>query len=406
MTGAVHAAPGDLDNSFSENGYRLFNFPANGYDYGYDVILSDGKIIVGGLTQADGVNRFGLARFTGSGELDESFSNDGSVADSFGPAHDANYILLKQGDNYVTAGWSDKDENRRVLIARYNSDGDLTEGFGRGGLGFRFTSLGPGQAVPYGGDLSGNKIVLAGQDEEGPHEDGFVIRYTGSGDLDQTFSEDGIRRFTYGQFAGFDAVAVQDDDKIVAAGYSTKDGLQALTVARFKTNGEMDDSFSSDGITRIPFGDSSGASAVAITPGGKIVVGGYALLGEGEIKAAVARLHPGGGLDDSFAGDGKTLFHFGSEPESRPQDIVLQSDGKALLLGSVLTAGQTDSDVGVARLRGNGTLDDSFSGNGRDTLEFEAWDNGSGGALQANGRFMFVGGSGDDYLIGAIQTGV
>ena len=400
------AATGDLDAGFSGDGYQVFSFPSSTYDSAYDVIvLGNDKIVVGGNTKGDAGNRFGLLRTTAGGGLDESFSDDGFLIDTFEPAgDDVPTVLLKQDGKYVAGGWGTNGEARRVIVARYNADGDLTTGFGNGGV--RFTSVGPGDETTYGGAMSGDKIVLAGHHEEGEDVDGFLVRYTAGGDLDDTFSGDGTRRFSLGSVAGLEDVAVQDDRKLVAVGFSTKNGVLAVTVARFMPNGSLDESFSDDGVVRVPFGDSAGASSVVITPGGKIVAAGWSRVSAEGFKVPVVRVRPNGELDDTFSDDGKALFTFGTRPESLADDVVLQPDGKLVLLGSHIAAEQADNDVGVARVRLNGTLDDSFSGDGRRAFAFEGWDYATAGAFQSNGRLIFVGGSEDDFLVGAIDTGL
>jgi uncharacterized delta-60 repeat protein len=400
------AAPGDLDAGFSGDGYQVFPFPSGTYDSAYDVlILENDEVVAGGISQAAGTNRFGLLRTTPGGGLDESFSDDGYLIDSFDPAgHDVPNVLLHQDGKYIAAGWSDKGEGRRITLARYDSNGDRTTGFGNEGV--RFTSVGPGDELVYGGAMSGGKIVLAGRHEEDEDADGFVVRYTAGGDLDDTFSKDGIRRFALGSSVAFDALAVQDDRKIVAAGTSTKNGVTALTLVRFLPNGSLDDSFSGDGSIRVPFADAAGASAVVITPSGKIVAAGWAELAMDEYKAPVVRVRPNGALDDTFSDDGKALVTYGTDPQSLADDLVLQPDGKLVLLGAHIAADYVDSDVGAARIRSNGSLDDTFSGDGRRTFDFEGWDFATAGELQSDGRLIFVGGSESDFLVGAIDTGL
>ena len=88
---------------------------------------------------------------------------------------------------------------------------------------------------------------------------------------------------------------------------------------------------------------------MALQPDGRIVVAGSSdAAGIGDV--AVARLLPGGCLDDSFGDGGKTLVDLGSGDVARA--VALQPDGKILLAGS---SGDTDNDdFAVVRLQPNG----------------------------------------------------
>lgn len=119
-----------------------------------------------------------------------------------------------------------------------------------------------------------------------------IARYNTDGGLDTTFSEDGKQTtdFALG-YDGANSVAIQNDGRIVAAGYSFPDGLpdgangiktENLALARYRTDGTPDVSFSKDGKQTIEIG----TGAVGITPfamaiqsDGKIVAAGSAVTG-------------------------------------------------------------------------------------------------------------------------------
>ena len=106
-------------------------------------------------------------------------------------------------------------------------------------------------------------------------------------------------------------MALQPDGKIVAVG---RVGGGGFAIARYNPNGTLDPSFSGDGKQTTSFcaGDCSGATAVAIQADGKIVVvGSRAADGTGDLDFALARYKPNGSLDPSFSGDGKQTTGFG-----------------------------------------------------------------------------------------------
>ena len=97
------------------------------------------------------------------------------------------------------------------------------------------------------------------------------------------------------------------------------------------------------------------AQTVLVQPNGRIVVAG------GDLSARafrVARLRSNGNLDTTFGSTGKRGIAFGGEQECA-FGATLQPDGKILLVGD------SDFRVAVARLNANGSLDTTFSGDGR-----------------------------------------
>ena len=102
-------------------------------------------------------------------------------------------------------------------------------------------------------------------------------------------------------------------------------------------------------------------------PDGKIVaVGGVLRSTSGDSSFsdfALARYNPNGSLDTSFSGDGKQTTDFaGSDDEAT--GVALQSDGKVVVVGRTGFGSPFGNsfDFAVARYNPNGSLDTSFSG--------------------------------------------
>lgn len=215
------------------------------------------------------------------------------------------------------------------------------------------------------------------------------------GELDPSFSGDGIQLTDFGGEDAAGDVALQGDGKIVAVGH---DGASRFAVARYSTNGSLDPTFSGDGKRTLGFGGDSDATGVAIQPDGKIVVAGYARPAQlgGTWRFAIARLNPDGTLDRGFSGDGKrtTGFRDGAGGEG----LALQADGKVVVVGwagvGSFNGGCCDKfSFALARYNADGTFDGTFSGDGRQMTRFgKNWSVASGVALQ--GRKIVVAGSG------------
>ncbi len=83
---------------------------------------------------------------------------------------------------------------------------------------------------------------------------------------------------------------------------------------------------------------------------------------------ALARYNPNGSLDTSFSGDGKQITGFGAETNDQANGVALQGDGKIVVAGSTSSFG--GSDFALARYNPNGSLDTTFSGDGKQTTDF------------------------------------
>jgi len=105
----------------------------------------------------------------------------------------------------------------------------------------------------------------------------------------------------------------------------------------------------------------------------------------------VYRYLSNGSLDTTFSGDGMAKFGFGSGRQDFARDLIIQSDGKILVVGYTGDANEDNNNFAVARLNGDGSLDSTFSGDGRQTTSFGAEDFASSVALQTDGKIIVAG---------------
>jgi uncharacterized delta-60 repeat protein len=375
---------GSLDTSFSGNGKQTTDF--FGSDEGNGVALQgDGKIVVvGGTVDGD----FALARYNPNGSLDTSFSGDGKQTTDFGGFGDEATGVALQGNGRIVVAGSTGDGD--FALARYNPNGSPDSSFH--GDGRRTTD--------FGGSEGANGVVVQGAGKivaVGSTVDDFALaRYNPNGSLDTSFSGDGRQTTDFGaDFEGANGVALQAAGKVVAVGFAGGN----FALARYNPNGSLDTTFSGDGRQTTTFGGPDQASGVALQGDGKIVaVGGdpSAPSGFGAGDFALARYNPNGSLDTSFSGDGKQRTDFGLDDGARA--VALQGDGKIVAVG--FTASAPLGNFALARYNPSGTLDTSFSGDGRQTTDFGGFDEGATGvAIQANGRIVVVGSDGDNFAL-------
>ena len=264
------------------------------------------------------------------------------------------------------------------------ASGDLDITFSGDGLVTTNFGSAPGRAEIVRGITvqADGKIVVVGE-SLGTNFDFALARYNPNGSLDTTFSGDGrvITNFG-GDDVAFDVV-VQSDGKIIAVGEKCGiDGRCDLALARYNTNGTLDTTFSTDGkVVKDVNGSSNGGVAVAMQPDGKIVVAGYASR-TGTTDFAIYRYNTNGTLDTTFSGDGVSVGFFGVGRTDFARELVLQSDGKIIVVG--WSANESGNDWAIVRLNANGTADTTFSGDGRQTTNFGFQDAAASVALQSD----------------------
>ena len=156
-------------------------------------------------------------------------------------------------------------------------------------------------------------------------------------DLDPAFGSGGKVIWSPNNQSAFGlGMALQPDGKIVMVGGNFADpGNLGFVVARYNANGGLDTSFGSNGWITVTFGYSrEAAKTVAIQPDGKIVVGGN--LYNGLFDIGIVRFNANGSLDNSFDGDGKTIVNYSGSQGSWDDDcasIKVANDGKIVFAG-------------------------------------------------------------------------
>ncbi|MFJ3788744.1 calcium-binding protein [Kitasatospora sp. NPDC090091] len=396
--GVAVAAPGDLDATFGTGGRVTTDFGGATSDADAVAVQPDGKIVAVG--HADITGDFALARYNADGSLDTLFGTGGKVTTDFNGGDDgARAVALQPDGKIVVAGHSEVPDGGVgwFSLVRYNTDGSLDTLFGAGGkVVVDFGSGGADDAFGVAVQSDG-KIVAAGY----TGGDFAVARLTPGGGLDTTFDGDG--KVTTDFAGGADAaqaVALQSDGRIVAAGYTgNSTGNYDFAVARYNTDGSPDTGFSSDGKVATTFGGVEFGRAVALQPDGRIVVAGNT-----GSDFALARYNTNGNLDGSFDVDGKVTTDFGNSEIA--YGVAVQSDGRIVAAGDSVALNV--SDFALARYNADGSLDSGFSGDGKVTTDFGGgFDHALGVALQPDGKAVAagLGGPGSDFALARYEGG-
>ena len=325
---------GSIDESFGQQGTVKTSLKATHDFYTQEAtsvaVQQDGKILVAGsgfyLDQYDDAQiNFLILRYNTDGSLDESFGDRGAVITDFELHVDYIYSMILQPDGKIVAGgisWID------ALVARYNSDGSLDTGFGNGNGWVRQPLNGVGSCRGLALEPDGKLVMLAGVTDLYS----YLFRYNQNGSIDASFGVNGKVVTNAADKEELYDIAVQEDGKILAAGYSYKYyiGTDVGLLFRYNQDGNYDTSFGEGGkvINRIDTGSFS-INHVHIQPDNQIITtGAYSRKNDSyNYTGSVIKYNKDGSYNQHYGVNGMILTTKGNA-----KDAALQLDGKTIIL--------------------------------------------------------------------------
>ena len=272
--------------------------------------------------------------------------------------------------------------------------GYLDESFGDNGIvitaPYNLSSMGKAMAIHGDG-----KIIMGGTLYVSGDNDFVFAQYLESGALDETFSDDGLLRLNYpGSDDYVNDIVVQDDEKIVAVGTTSNETSADFAVIRLNEDGSFDNSFSNDGIAIIDFGTNDYGRAVALQEDGKIILAGYTgAADEWNRDLAVCRLNTDGTPDNTFGSNGKVIFDVNWESDDWMNDVTVYN-------GNIFASGYSYSSSGnreeenvvVVKMNESGQIDNSFGDQGVAMIAlptlYQVYVPGSKLAINENGIYV------------------
>ena len=247
----------------------------------------------------------------------------------------------------------------------YSQDGTIDLSFGTDGWVFASIenrkSGGSDVAVQADG-----RIVVIGTYNNGNNDDFIVSRYNEDGSIDSTFGTNGVTIVSVGP--AFDiaiSVELQEDGKILVAGYVNGTNTNDFGLARVNPDGTIDSTFGINGRVITPVGDQQDyLTAIRIQRDGKILAVGYPQGGDVNLyDAMIVRYLPNGDLDNSFGEGGMVTQDFNGGADAF-NDVILQGDGKILAVGYTNNKVSFRTEMFIVRYNLDGTLDTTFNGTG------------------------------------------
>jgi uncharacterized delta-60 repeat protein len=328
---ARYLTDGSLDPSFGNAGKIGIDVFGSSAAIAAVAGAPDGKIVAAGAAMLGTSRALALARYTESGVLDDTFGNGGKViVNGFGGAT----ALALQPDGKIVAA------DTFIGLVRLNSDGSLDATFGVGGKVVRGDTNFILEDLALQSDgrivVAGTDSIIVGPD---PTEPGSFIargvfaiaRFNVDGSVDATFGDGGKTRTDVStDFASARAVVVQSDDKVVAVGGIGGD----FGLVRYHPNGSLDVSYGNAGIVTTDFAASGDiALAAAVDPDDRVVAAGWAIIESSSNDFGVARYQSDGSLDETFGQRGIAVTDFLNNTADIAQAVAIAPDQKIVAVG-------------------------------------------------------------------------
>jgi uncharacterized delta-60 repeat protein len=168
-----------------------------------------------------------------------------------------------------------------------------------------------------------------------------IVRINSDASVDETFNIG----------TGFDdavyEVEPQNDNKILVGGFfDSYNGVSFGKIVRLNGDGSIDNTFSAGtGFNNVIF-------AIKVQSDGKILVGGGYTQYNGDSHSRLIRLNSDGSVDNTF--------NVGTGLNGNVNDIILQNDGKIIILGG-FTSVDGNSHNRIVRLNDDGSIDNTFN---------------------------------------------
>ena len=380
------------DANFGEAGVLRKDVDNSLQSFWRPLIQADGKIVVAHSTVGtnDSNSHLSLSRYRKDGSLDPDFGEQGQVRTVLSPeaSYPRTLNLQEDGRILVTGIVTESDGSIRLALLRYQSDGQLDTTFREDGIHILpFTSVVADEANDVAVQPDG-KILVGGIYGNRM----TVMRFLRDGQWDPDFADDGILQLDENWFQ-LSALALRPDGKLLVSGVRQGTTVKEMSITQILPNGTIDDSFGSAGLTTFrPLDDDNVGVDVVLEEDGKAVILGYGLRGSDfDYDIVLLRINADGSLDESFADDGWHILDLEEQSSDFPYRLMRQEDGKWIALGEVLfDTSMAEFSMVLLRFDEDGNLDEGFGDGGRLLEKFSETTRFTGAALR-DGKLITVG---------------
>ncbi len=270
------------DNTFATNGIGT-----NPQHYTYNSMKVEpgtGKILIGGMK---GTNEIVVVRIHTSGYTDGNFGNLGEatfktlVNGEYYETHhlnlDNNNKIILTGKYYVTQG----NTFAKLFVARLNADGTKDNTFDMDGIAVYSSAAGnydDGRRIFA--NTANDYYICGASWRAGQDYDYTLTKVKNNASLDNSFDQDGWKFYDIGGTSQeeycFNGAMMQNGNILLTGNQGSGDTVH-FCMLMVKPDGSRDNNFAPNGVFKHIFGvnNNNSSSALALTPDGKILLGGY-----------------------------------------------------------------------------------------------------------------------------------
>jgi uncharacterized delta-60 repeat protein len=214
--------------------------------------------------------------------------------------------MYQEDGKIIVAGIIDANLSSTICaLFKYNHDGTPDQGFGNQGLA---TATVPGGYNPSFGVAQQDGKIITGGFILGPNTEIIMLRFSPQGIIDSSFGTNGIVRTAYANETHFGySIVIQPDHKILMVDGITHGGKRDFCMLRYTENGALDSTFGTYGrVVTAMSGGSNTAHAISLQDDQKIILAGF-LGTKPHHDFAIARYSSNGTLDPTFGTGGKVI---------------------------------------------------------------------------------------------------
>ncbi|MCA1841596.1 MAG: hypothetical protein LC792_00130 [Actinobacteria bacterium] len=334
---------GHLDPTFGNGGRAIVDSGDELSDQTDTVALApDGKIVIGGFRCVPGgcLTDGLIVRLSADGRLDSTFGTGGIATVDLGGEEQVEGVAVRANGSIVVAGTKKlANQPDTGFLVGLLASGARDQSFGTGGL---VTEA----SVSYHDEtmLPSGAILVAGTAEG---SDPIARRFSGTGALDPLFGQAGKVRITTPDVDTGWCLAVDSDGRILLGGIKLA-GVAYPEVVRLTANGQIDPTFSGDGIAIGAKG--FWAHDIAVDGSHRPIAAGT------DDSTAVTRFATAGDADPTFDGDGVRRDTPDPGLTTTISGLILDAAGRIITVGkSAGTLADRRGDLEIHRYIATGT---------------------------------------------------
>ena len=287
------------------------------------MLTRSGDVLIGGgFTTIGGKTRYGLARLTSTGAVDDSFQVEVKYAGSV-----SMLSMLPDGGVLAAGSMSTVSGLVRNSVFRINPSGTSVGNFG-------LPTSGQPPVTAILALRNGKNLVATRYSPVDGSQTNQITRYSIDGTIDSNF------KLTNGPNSTCVTMVEQPDGRVVIGGdFLSVGGFNLTRIARLETSGAIDPSFNSGS------GPNNSVLKALVQSDGKLIVFGSFSSVNSVPRMRVVRLLANGAVEGNYNPGTNFLG---------PLDVGLRSDDKLIIVG------HSDVPGGMLRINTNGLVDSGF----------------------------------------------